>query len=151
VDIPHFAIALPRVASGQQPFPDGVSWLQSHGYRAVLHIRAPGEDNSAARRQFEKFGLRYLSLEVSPRTLTREIAAQFGRLVTNESNLPLFVYDKDGGSAGGLWYLYFRLNDKVDDLRARAEAQRLGFNQDRNDSHRDMWLAIQALLATQKP
>jgi protein tyrosine phosphatase (PTP) superfamily phosphohydrolase (DUF442 family) len=144
-------MARPRVASGQQPFPDGVTWLQAHDYRTVLHVRTPGEDDAAARRQFEKHGLRYLSLEVSPRTLTREVVDQFTRTVTDEANLPLFVYDRDGGLAGGLWYLYYRLAEKTDDQQARTEAARLGLNQDRNDSHRDMWLAIQAFLATQKP
>jgi protein tyrosine phosphatase (PTP) superfamily phosphohydrolase (DUF442 family) len=151
VDIPQFAMARPRVASGLQPFPDGIGWLAAHGYRAVLYVRAGGEDDAAARRQFEKHGLRYLSLEVSPRTLTREVVDRFIRAVADEANLPLFVYDRDGSLAGGLWYLYFRLAEKLDDAQARTEAARLGFSQDRNDSHRDMWLAIQAFLAGQKP
>jgi protein tyrosine phosphatase (PTP) superfamily phosphohydrolase (DUF442 family) len=151
VDIPHFAMARPRVASGQQPFPDGVAWLQAHGYRTVLHVRAPGEDEAAARRQFEKHGLRYLSLELSPRTLNKEVVDQFNRTVSDEANLPLFVYDRDGSLAGGLWYLNYRSAAKLEDQRARTEAARLGFELDRNDSHRDMWLAIQAFLAAQRP
>jgi protein tyrosine phosphatase (PTP) superfamily phosphohydrolase (DUF442 family) len=150
-DIPNFAMARPRVASGQQPFPDGVAWLAAHGYRTVVHIRLPGEDDAAARRQFDKYGLRYLTLEVAPRTLSKEIVDQFNRIVTDEANLPLFVYDRDGSLAGGLWYLYYRFYDKLDDERARTDAARLGFNQARDDSHRDMWVAIQGLLATQKP
>jgi protein tyrosine phosphatase (PTP) superfamily phosphohydrolase (DUF442 family) len=151
VDIPQFTMARPRVASGQQPMPDGVAWLQSHGYRTVLHVRAPGEDDAAARRLFESNKLRYLSLEVSPRTLTREVVDKFIRTVNDEANLPLFVYDRDGSLAGGLWYLYLRLADKVDDERARTEASRLGLRQEGEGSHRDMWIAIQGFLAAQKP
>ena len=73
VDIPQFAIVKDRIASGLQPFPDGITWLQAHQYRTVLHVRAPGEDDAAARRQFEKHGLRYLSLEASPNTLSRAV------------------------------------------------------------------------------
>jgi protein tyrosine phosphatase (PTP) superfamily phosphohydrolase (DUF442 family) len=143
-------MALPRVASGQQPYPDGVAWLAEHGYRTVLHIHAPGEDEAAARRLFEKHQIRYLSLEVSPRTLSRTVVDTFIRMVTDEANLPLFVYDRDGSLAGGLWYLYFRLHDRLDDEKARTEASRLGFRQDAEGPHREMWLAIQAFLAAQK-
>lgn len=151
VDIPHFAIARPRVASGQQPYPDGVGWLKEHGYRTVLHVRAPGEDPAAARRLFEKHGLTYLDLEVSPRGLTRDVVDRFNRTVTSDVNMPLFVYDRDGSLAGGLWYLYFRLVEKTDDDRARTEATRLGLRQDEPGAHRDIWLAVQAFLATQAP
>lgn len=151
VDIPQFAMARPRVASGQQPFPDGLAWLRAHGYKTVLYVRPPGSDDAAARRQFDKYGLRYLSLEVSPQTLSKQVVEQFNRTVTDENNLPLFVYDKDGSLAGGLWYLYYRTVEKLDDERARTEAARLGFQQDQDGAHRTMWLAVQNYLATQKP
>jgi protein tyrosine phosphatase (PTP) superfamily phosphohydrolase (DUF442 family) len=150
VDIPQFAMAAPKVASGQQPLLDGIAWLQSHGYRTVLHIRAPGEDDSAALRQFEKHGLKYLSLEVSPANLTREVVEKFNKIVTDEANLPLFVYDRDSSLSGGLWYLYYRQVDKVDDYHARTEAAKLGFKADADGPHRDMWLAVQKYLADRK-
>jgi protein tyrosine phosphatase (PTP) superfamily phosphohydrolase (DUF442 family) len=149
VDIPQFAMARPRVASGQQPFPDGVTWLRQHGYTTVLHVRAPGEDNAAARRQFEGRGLRYLSLEVSPKTLSKEIVERFNRIVTDEGNLPLFVYDRDGSLTGALWYLHFRLVDRLPDEKARTEAARLGFKPD--TEHLTMWLAVQNLLKDLNP
>jgi protein tyrosine phosphatase (PTP) superfamily phosphohydrolase (DUF442 family) len=144
-------MAAPRVASGQQPYPDGVAWLSAHNYRTVLHVRAPGEDEAAARRLFEKYGLRYLSLEVSPRTLTRETVERFIQTVSDNANLPLFVYDRDGSLAGGLWYLYYRLHDRQGDEKARTEASRLGFRQEAEGSHREMWLAVQNYLSTHKP
>jgi protein tyrosine phosphatase (PTP) superfamily phosphohydrolase (DUF442 family) len=146
VDIPQFAAVKTNIASGQEPFAGGIAWLKSHGYRTVLHVRSPGEDDSAARSQFEKSGLRYLSLEVSPQTLSPEIVDQFNRLVADANNLPLFVYDKDGSLAGALWYLHFRLVDQAREEKAREEAERLGFKQDRSDAHLKMWLAVQNLL-----
>jgi protein tyrosine phosphatase (PTP) superfamily phosphohydrolase (DUF442 family) len=146
VDIPQFAAVKTNIASGQEPFAGGIAWLKSHGYRTALHVRAPGEDDSAARSQFEKGGLRYLSLEVSPQTLSREIVEQFNRTVADANNLPLFVYDKDGSLAGALWYLHFRLVDRATEEKAREEAERLGFKQDRSDAHLKMWLAVQNLL-----
>jgi protein tyrosine phosphatase (PTP) superfamily phosphohydrolase (DUF442 family) len=146
VDVPQFAIAKEDVANGLQPFPDGIAWLQAHRYRTVLHLRAPGEDDSAARRQFEKRGLRYVSLEVSPKGLSKDVVDQFSRLVTENANLPLFVYDKEGALAGGLWYLYFRTAEGTSDEKARSEAIRLGFQPDQNNEHRTMWVAVQNYL-----
>src|SRR5438309_2321456 len=83
----------PPAPAGQQPFPAGAACLREHGYRTVLHVRAPGTDDAAARRQFEKYGLRYLTLEVSPQTLTKELVDRFNQIVNDEANRPLFVYD----------------------------------------------------------
>jgi protein tyrosine phosphatase (PTP) superfamily phosphohydrolase (DUF442 family) len=146
VDIPQFAMVKTNVASGQEPFAGGIAWLKSHGYRSVLHIRAPGEDDSAARRTYEQSGLRYLSQEVSPQTLSRALVDQFNQQVADANNLPLFVYDKDGSLAGGLWYLHFRLAERATDEKAREEAERLGLKQNRGDAHLKMWLAVQNLL-----
>jgi protein tyrosine phosphatase (PTP) superfamily phosphohydrolase (DUF442 family) len=151
VDIPQFAMVKTNIASGQEPFAGGITWLKAHGYRTVLHIRAPAEDDSAARRLYEQSGLRYLSLEVSPQTLSKAIVDQFNQLVADANNLPLFVYDKDGSLAGGLWYLHFRLADRATEEKARVEAERLGFKQERSDAHLKMWLAVQNLLKDLKP
>jgi hypothetical protein len=148
VDIPQFAMVRPNIAAGQEPFPEGIKWLKEHGYSAVLHILAPGENDREARRLFEDNGLRYLSLRLSPQTLSREILNQFGLLVTDANNLPLFVYDKDGSLAGGLWYLHFRLVDRKSDESARAEVASLGFKQNQPGPHMTMWIAVQNLLQT---
>lgn len=151
VDIPHFTMVKTDIANGQEPFPEGVAWLKAHNYRTVLHIQAPGADDSAARRRFEQSGLRYLRLEVSPQTLSRAIVEQFNRLVADANNLPLFVYDKDGSLAGALWYLHFRLVDRAPDEKAREDAERLGFKKDHSDPHLKMWLAVQNLLKDLNP
>jgi hypothetical protein len=146
LDIPGYALARPNVATGLRPFPEGIDWLKARGFKTVLHLRAPGEDNAAARRQFEKKGQRYLSLEGSPARMSRELYEEFNRLVTDTANHPLFVYDKDGSVAGGLWYLHFRVYLKQSDEKARAEARRLGLRFDDDVEHKTMWLAVQTLL-----
>jgi protein tyrosine phosphatase (PTP) superfamily phosphohydrolase (DUF442 family) len=146
VDIPQFAMVKANIASGLEPFSEGVAWLKAHGYRTVLHIRPPGEDDSVAQRRFEQSGLRYLSLEVSPQTLSRALVDQFKGMVADANNLPLFVYDADASLAGALWYLHFRLVDNATDDKAREAAEHLGFKKDRSDAHLKMWLAVQSLL-----
>jgi protein tyrosine phosphatase (PTP) superfamily phosphohydrolase (DUF442 family) len=139
------------LASGQQPFPDGVDWLKARGYRTVLHIRAPGEDDAAAQRQFKGKGLRYLSLEVAPETLSKAVVDRFSKLVTDPANRPLFVYDRDSATLGGLWLLYFRLQENLPYEKALAQAQRLGLKPDEAGEHRTVLIAVNKLLEKLKP
>jgi protein tyrosine phosphatase (PTP) superfamily phosphohydrolase (DUF442 family) len=150
VDIPQFATIKANVAGGQEPFADGILWLKKHGYRSVLHVRAPGESDDVVRKQYEQAGLRYAVLDVSPQTLTKEIVDQFNRIVGDKDSLPLFVYDKDGSLAGPLWYLHYRIVEEASDEKARGEAERLGFKPDRGEAYMQMWLAVQKLLGELK-
>ena len=150
-DVPGYILARPNVATGLKPFPDGISWLRDRGYKAVLHLRAPGEDNAAARRQFEKKGLKYLSLEVSSTTLTKAVYEQFVTDVVATANHPLYVYDQNGSVVSALWYLYFRVKMDLDDEKALAEVKRIGLKLDDDDDHKKAWIAAQTLLGTLKP
>jgi protein tyrosine phosphatase (PTP) superfamily phosphohydrolase (DUF442 family) len=147
--IPQFAVARAGVASGLKPSLEGLEWLRSNAYRAVLHVRQPGEDDTAERRQIEKLGLRYQSLELSPQTLAREVVEQFNQIVSDTSQQPLFVYDRDGMLAGSLWYLHFRIASQDTDEAARLKAARLGLKENAGGDNSEMWLAIQKYLAGQ--
>jgi protein tyrosine phosphatase (PTP) superfamily phosphohydrolase (DUF442 family) len=151
VGIPQFAMAKDRVAVGLKPLLDGLDWLQGNGYRAVLHLRAPGQDDAADRREVEKRGLKYVSLELAPQTLTRNGLDEFSRLVAEPTLQPLFVYDRDGRLAGGVWYLHFRLADKAGDELARSKASRLGLREETDPEQRALWLAIHKLLSDASP
>lgn len=151
VGIPQFAIARKNVASGLRPILDGLDWLAAHGYRTALHVHLPGQDDSSDRKQFEARGIRYVSLEVSPETLARDVVDQFNHAVSDAGNQPLFVYDRDGTLAGGLWYLYFRVAEGATDADARARAERLGLRPDQEGEGKLMWLAVQSYLSKMKP
>jgi protein tyrosine phosphatase (PTP) superfamily phosphohydrolase (DUF442 family) len=148
VGIPQFAVVKDQVTSGLKPFLDGLDWLQSKGYRVVLHVRQPAEEDDADRREVEKRGLRYLTLETSPQTFSASAVDQFKRIVSDSSNYPIFVYDKDGMLAGGLWYLYFRKVEGAGDEQARKKAAQLGLKEDPEGEHKAMWLAIQKYLSS---
>ena len=74
---------------------------------------------------------------------------EFNRVVGDRTGSPLFVYDRDGMLAGGLWYLHFRTAEQQSDEVARLRAARLGLQEDADGSHRAMWLAIQKVLSEQ--
>lgn len=145
--IPQFAeVKNGKLSSGLRPHPiDGLSWLQARGYRAVLCLRAPGEEDSADRRLAEKHGMRYLTLEVSMATLTRETADQFNQIVSDPENQPLFVYDRDGVLAGALWYLHFRMVEHYSPEVARSQAARLGLKSDQSPEAIAAWAAVEKI------
>jgi protein tyrosine phosphatase (PTP) superfamily phosphohydrolase (DUF442 family) len=148
VGIPQFAQVRKRVATGLRPILDGLDYLANNGYRTVLHLRPPGQDDTADKKQFQQRGLQYFSLEVSPDTLRRDLVDQFNHLVADPGMLPLFVYDRDGSLAGGLWYLHFRTVEGASDEDARARAARFGLKENTPEG-RLMWLAVQKYLSDQ--
>ncbi|MFQ3651880.1 MAG: hypothetical protein SNJ75_16270, partial [Gemmataceae bacterium] len=150
IDLPAFTQARPGVTSGLQPFPDGQDWLASKGYKTVLHLRGTLDDTAAISRQYEKKGITYQSIIVSPATLTKEKVEEFAILVEDSSKHPLHVFDKDGAAAGAMWYLYFRLHRKTDEQLARKEAARLGLREE-DEEQKTYWIAIQNLLKDVEP
>jgi protein tyrosine phosphatase (PTP) superfamily phosphohydrolase (DUF442 family) len=140
VGIPQFASARDKVAGGLRPLlDDGLDWLKDNGFRTVLHLRRPGEDTATDRKQVEKRGMKYLSLEVSPLGLSKQLLDEFNRTVGHAAGHPLFVYDRDGALAGSLWYLHFRTVDGSSDEVARIRAAALGLREERDGLHREMW------------
>src|SRR5262249_40006058 len=91
--IAQFTYVRPRVAAALKPDLDGLDWLQGNGFLAVVNIRAPGEDDSADRRQVEKRGMKFVSLEVSAETFSPPLVDEFRRWVGTASLQPVFVYD----------------------------------------------------------
>jgi protein tyrosine phosphatase (PTP) superfamily phosphohydrolase (DUF442 family) len=133
--IPQFAVAQENVFAGLRPPLDGLDWLQSRGVKTVVHVRLAGEDDSTDRKEVEARGMRYIALEVSPQTLTREKADEFIREIRAGARTGIFVYDKDGSLAGAMWYLYQRMGESNNDDVAQLNA--------RDGQHRDMWQAAQ--------
>lgn len=149
VGISQFAVAIPgSVTGGLRPMLDGgLDWLKKQGYKTVLHVKAPGQDDSADGKQVENRGMSYLSLEISPATLNAKVLEDFAQIVSGKEGYPLFVYDQDGSLAGGLWYLYFREVESLPEDVARVRANSLGLRTDGADAHKEMWLAIQKYLS----
>jgi protein tyrosine phosphatase (PTP) superfamily phosphohydrolase (DUF442 family) len=147
VGIPQFAVVREGVASGLRPLDmDGLNWLKENKYRTVLHLRPAGADDKVDARQFEKRGLKFLSLEVSAKDLDQKLVDEFNRIVGDKESYPLFVYDKDGGLAGPLWYLHFRTAEMASHDEALVRARQLGLREDQEEQ-RTMWLAVQKFLS----
>lgn len=146
-DIARWQVPYEGVASGLYPQPGGWDWLTHQGYRTVLHIKAAGEDEASIRSEGERRGMRYIALEVSPQLLNRDLVMRFSTLLADRSLHRIFVTDKDGTLAGAIWYLHYRLTEKLDDTEAKRRAAQHGFTE--NDSRPEvtaLWLAVQNVL-----
>jgi protein tyrosine phosphatase (PTP) superfamily phosphohydrolase (DUF442 family) len=147
VGIPQFGQVSDNYASGLRPsLDDGLDWLRDNGYKAVIFIRAPGETDTADKKQVERRGMKFYSLEVSPQALTRKLVDDFSAVVGDPANQPVFAYDTDGSRVGALWYLHFRIAQKASDETARKQARVLGLHEDRAGASREMWEAVQRVL-----
>lgn len=147
--IAGFAVAKGQAASGRKPGLDEINWLRANNYKAVLHIRVAGQDDSADQRMFQGFG--YASVEVSPQSL-RPAVDEFNKYVVQSASQPLFVYyDQDPMLAGALWYLHFRAVDRLSEQEARQKATPLGLTEDQTEANKLMWTAIQKYLSEQAP
>jgi hypothetical protein len=82
---------------------------------------------------------------VSPETL-QQASEEFDRIVNHKPNHPLFVYDADGLRVGSLWYLYFRVVDRLADDAARRKAATLGLREESQGEAGTLWVAIQQYL-----
>ena len=141
----------PKIAAGLRPAPDdGFDWLQNNNYRTVVNLRLPGEDDAADRKEAEKRGLKYASIEIAPNLLTKETVDELFRILRDPQQQPVFVYDRDGALAGGVWYVWFRLIEEAPDDVARIRARTLGLREDRDGTHRDLWQAAQKYLSEMK-
>jgi hypothetical protein len=140
VGIPGFAAGRDKVATGMRPSLDeGLDWLAANNYRTVLHVRL-AEPDGADKKQVEKRGMKYVALEINPAELTRDQVDEFIRIVKDAAGQPLFVYDRDGSLAGGLWYLYYRMAEELPDDVARIRAGSVGLRESG-----EMWEAVRKL------
>jgi protein tyrosine phosphatase (PTP) superfamily phosphohydrolase (DUF442 family) len=148
VGIAHFTdVKGDKIAAGFRPHPtDGIPWLQARGYRTILYLRAPDVADANDRKLIERYGLKYVSVTVSPELLTRELVDQLKDLIADSADRPLFVYDKDGAATAAMFYLYFRLYDNMPEEKARSRAMQLGLKDDASLEAQSWWNAIRKVL-----
>jgi protein tyrosine phosphatase (PTP) superfamily phosphohydrolase (DUF442 family) len=123
--IAEFTQVKDGVSAGQRPEIEGLDWLQAKGYKTVVNLRKPADDDTTDRRQVERREMKYVSLEVSPEKLTQEWLDEFNRLIADNASRPIFVYG-DPTVAGVVWYLHLRTAEFLTHDEARVRAGRIG-------------------------
>lgn len=146
IGIAHFAKVKPGVSVGRRPQLEGLNWLQESGYKTVIYLRSPSEDDTSDKREAEKRGIVYRRLTVSDQTLNSTLLTEFASLVDEANNTPIFVYDNSGQISGAMWYLYFRTVERLDDSSAKAKAEKFGSIETTNDDSKALWIKVQTIL-----
>ncbi len=96
-----------KLAGGSAPSTDGLKWLVDKGYRTVLDLREPSEVPSSFITEVTNFGLRYVALPISLKTIDRAHVDRFNFEVAAGEARPLFFLIPTGrvrapsGTSGG--------------------------------------------------
>jgi protein tyrosine phosphatase (PTP) superfamily phosphohydrolase (DUF442 family) len=134
------------IATGLKPELEGLDWLKNNKYHTVIQLRRAGVDDSADREQIERRGMKYIAIEMTPATLSKEMVEQFATTIGDAANQPVFVYDRDRVLAGAMWYLHLRLNEKMPEELARGRAELYGLKDKGTDESAAFWAKMQELL-----
>ncbi len=143
--IAEFTEVTDGVNTGQRPTIDGLDWLKSNRYKTIVYIHGPDENDTTDRRQIELRDMKYVSLVVTPETLTQKWVEEFTRVVSKEDDRPIFVYGLPD-KIGPVWYLYLRTNNYLTHEEARVRAARYGLK----DESTEMFKAALKILPPSK-
>ena len=124
----------------------GLDWLKAAGYKTVVYLRGSKDDDTTDRRQVERRDMKFVSLLVTPETLTPTWLEEFNQLVGDTGSRPIFIYATDPQVAGATWYLHLRTAEFLTHDEARVRAGRLG----RIDEKSELFQAAIKVLATKQ-
>lgn len=117
VEIPNARTPLEGVLTGGQPTEEQLAEMAKAGYRTVVNLRTPGENEVSDREAelAERLGLRYVHLPMAgAEGLTEDNARALKDLLADESAYPVVVHCGSGNRVGALFALkafYFDCND----------------------------------------
>jgi protein tyrosine phosphatase (PTP) superfamily phosphohydrolase (DUF442 family) len=123
--IAEFTQVKDGVSAGQRPEIEGLDWLKAKGYKSIVYVRRPADDDTTDRRQVERREMKYVGMVVAPDQLTKEWLDEFNRALADEASRPIFVYG-DPSVIGTVWYLHLRTAEFLTHDEARVRAGRLG-------------------------
>jgi protein tyrosine phosphatase (PTP) superfamily phosphohydrolase (DUF442 family) len=133
VGIAEFTQVKEGVSAGLRPTIDGLDWLKAQGYKTVVYIRNPKDDDTTDRRQVERRGMKFVSLSVTADTLSKDWIDNFNETVGRSADRPVFVYSRDASVAAAVWYLHLRTAEFLTHDEARLRAARLGLKDERSE------------------
>ena len=131
--IDEFTQVKDGVSAGRRPTIEGLDWLKAKGYKTVVHVRRPQDDDETDRRQVERRDMKFVSLTVTPETLNQTWVDEFNKLIGDTASRPVFVYGQDPQTAAVAWYLHLRTAEFLTHDEARVRAQRLGLTDEKSE------------------
>lgn len=113
------------------PTAERVEELAREGFRSVVNLRAPGEQNEVLSpteegRVARRHGLEYISIPVSPQDMNEATAELFEREVSRLPG-PVAIHCASGKRAGLFTFLHLARTEGLSGEAAAAKAEAMGF------------------------
>ena len=116
-----------------QPTHQDLIRLKQKGVHSVLNLRTTVEDPGVAKEgaAVQALGLKYFHLPVDSNRLTTKLGDEFLRIVSDESNRPLFIHCASANRVGAFWILHRVINHGWSLAKAEEEARKVGLRSER--------------------
>lgn len=111
-----------------QPSHQDLIRLKRKGVQSVLNLRTTAEDPGVAKEgtAVQALGLKYFHLPVDSGHLTPKLGDEFLRIVSDESNRPLFIHCASANRVGAFWIIHRVVNHGWSLAKAEEEARKVG-------------------------
>jgi len=119
---------------GQQPSAEELRKLKDEGFRAIVNLRAEGEENQSMSPQEEgkrvrELGMEYVNIPVTMDSISEEKVDTFRQRLA-ELPKPVFVHCASGKRSGAFTMMHVAVNEKMSGEQAMQKAQEMGFECD---------------------
>ncbi len=103
-DAPNYRLAHPGLAVAGQPSAQMLSQLKALGFRTVINLRTLAEDEivAAEEKEVTSQGLKYLSVPVTPETLSAADVAAVRRLLDDDMAAPVLFHCSTANRVGAV-------------------------------------------------
>jgi uncharacterized protein (TIGR01244 family) len=101
--IPSYRVIEPGVATAGQPAPEALRKLKEMGFRTVVNLRTEQEGAAEERPVVETQGLRYVSVPVTPETLSLADIVAVEKVLDDAGSRPVLLHCASSNRVGGVW------------------------------------------------
>jgi uncharacterized protein (TIGR01244 family) len=141
--IPAYHVIEPGVATAGQPSPEALARLKEMGFRTVVNLRTEQEGASQERPQVEAQGLRYVSVPVTPASLSLADVEAVEKALAVAADRPVLLHCASSNRVGAVWALIQARRGK-----SREQAEAAGVEAGMRPGMLDV---VRRLLATPAP
>lgn len=127
--VPNYHVVNPRLATAGQPSPEALRRLEEHGFKTVINLRTEAEGTKDEEAAVTAQGLRYVSVPVTPASLSAKDVETVAAVLDDEAAGPVLLHCAVANRAGALWAAVLARRGKSVP-EAEAEGVKAGLSSD---------------------
>jgi len=101
--VPSYRVIEPGLAGAGQPSPEALARLKQMGFRTVINLRTEQEGAAQERPLIEAQGLRYVSVPVTPATLSLADVEAVEKVLADPAARPVLLHCASSNRVGAVW------------------------------------------------